>query len=150
GPGYGSGTYWVDHVRRPVRFADSVRLAESLGAGAFVEVGPGGALTAAVSQSLFDEQAVSVAMMGQDRPGGDAVLSGLARLYTAGALVNWVAVLAGVGAARVELPTYGFARQRFWLGDGSGESVGQTNADSGAVDRLRDLAPAEQRRRMVD
>jgi acyl transferase domain-containing protein len=41
--GYGSAAYWVDHVRRPVRFADGVRVAESLGAGVFVEVGPGGA-----------------------------------------------------------------------------------------------------------
>ena len=40
GAGYGSASYWVDHVRMPVRFADSVRLAESLGASVFVEVGP--------------------------------------------------------------------------------------------------------------
>ncbi|WP_156772186.1 type I polyketide synthase, partial [Mycobacterium sp. 1245805.9] len=48
GPGYGSPEYWVEHVRAPVRFADGVQQAETLGAGVFVEVGPGKALTAAV------------------------------------------------------------------------------------------------------
>ena len=41
GPGYGSARYWVEHVRRPVRFLDGVRAAEALGATAFAEVGPG-------------------------------------------------------------------------------------------------------------
>ncbi|WP_156767291.1 type I polyketide synthase, partial [Mycobacterium sp. E796] len=48
GPGYGSPQYWVEQVRAPVRFADGIQLAETLGAGVFVEVGPGKALTAAV------------------------------------------------------------------------------------------------------
>ena len=56
GPGYGSPQYWVEHVRRPVRFARGVQTVESLGAGVFVEVGPGGGLTAAVEQSLTTEQ----------------------------------------------------------------------------------------------
>ncbi|OOK64172.1 phenolphthiocerol synthesis polyketide synthase type I Pks15/1 domain protein, partial [Mycobacterium kansasii] len=40
GSGYGSASYWLEHVRKPVRFADSVALIESLGAVTFVEVGP--------------------------------------------------------------------------------------------------------------
>ena len=74
GPGYGSADYWVEHVRRPVRFVDGVRLAESLGAGVFVEVGPGAALTAAVEQSLATEPAASVVTMAKDRPEVDSLL----------------------------------------------------------------------------
>ena len=37
----------------------------------------------------------------------------------AGVPVDWRAAIAGLGGRRVELPTYGFARQRFWLPGGA-------------------------------
>ncbi|BBX96268.1 hypothetical protein MLAC_15620 [Mycobacterium lacus] len=117
GPGYGSAQYWVEHVRQPVRFADGVRAAESLGAGVFVEVGPGGGLSAAVEQSLTAEQAVSVVTLAKDRPEAESLLAGLGHLFTAGVGVDWRAVF-GAGR-RVELPTYAFDRRRFWLSCGS-------------------------------
>ena len=45
GAGYGSPQYWAAHVGAPVRFFDGVRAAEAAGAGLFVELGPGAALT---------------------------------------------------------------------------------------------------------
>ncbi len=121
GPGYGSADYWVEHVRRPVRFVDGVRCAESLGAGAFLEVGPGAALTAAVEECLAAEPAVSAVSMPKDRPEVDSVLLAAGRLFASGADVGWAAAFAGLAAGRVDLPTYAFARRRFWL---STESVG--------------------------
>ena len=131
GPGYGSPQYWVDHVRQPVRFADGVRAAEALGARAFVEVGPGRGLTAAVEQSLTSEQATSVVMLAKDRPEAESALGALGHLFTIGVGVDWPAAI-GDGH-RVDLPTYGFVRQRFWLplsavGSGNVSSVGLTRA----------------------
>ena len=120
GPGYGSPQYWVEHVRRPVRFADGVRAAESLGAGVFVEVGPAGGLSAAVEQSLTAEP-VSVLTLAKDRPEAESLLAGLGQLFTTGVGVDWPAVLGG--GRRVDLPTYGFVRQRFWLPFGSAGSA---------------------------
>src|ERR1700758_1391892 len=117
GSGYGSPQYWVEHVRQPVRFVDGVRAAESLGAGVFVEVGPGRGLTAAVEQSLTTEQAVSVVTLAKDRPEAESLLAALGHLFSRGAGVDWPTALGG--GRRVDLPTYGFVRQRFWLPLGS-------------------------------
>ena len=121
GPGYGSAQYWVEHVRQPVRFADGVRAAESSGAGVFVEVGPGGGLTAAVEQSLTGESAASVVTLAKNRPESESLLAALGQLFTSGVGVDWPAAL-GSGR-RVDLPTYGFVRQRFWLLPGSSGSA---------------------------
>ena len=134
GPGYGSADYWVEHVRRPVRFVDGVRLAESLGAGVFVEVGPGAALMTAVERSLATEPAVSAVSMAKDRPEVDALLLAAGQLFASGADVDWAAVFAGLATHRVDLPTYAFQRRRFWL---SSESVGPRDTAS------LGLAPAE-------
>ena len=104
GPGYGSAAYWVEHVRQPVRFVDGVQLAESLGAGVFVEVGPGAALTAAVEQSLTTEQAISVVTMAKDRPEIDSLLIAAGQLFATGVSVDWAAALCRLGC-----PTGGVA-----------------------------------------
>ncbi|WP_438502117.1 SDR family NAD(P)-dependent oxidoreductase [Mycobacterium arosiense] len=127
GPGYGSVAYWVDHVRRPVRFVDGVQLAESLGAGVFLEVGPGAALTSAVAQSLTTDRASTVVTMAKGHPEVDSLLRAAGELFTAGADVQWAAAFADLPARRVELPTYAFVRRRFWL---SGDSVGSANIAS--------------------
>uniref|UniRef100_UPI0038995C89 type I polyketide synthase n=1 Tax=Actinacidiphila paucisporea TaxID=310782 RepID=UPI0038995C89 len=45
---------------------------------------------------------------------GRTALRGLAERFAAGGAVDWAAVFTGSGARRVDLPTYPFARQRFW------------------------------------
>ncbi len=130
GADYGSAQYWVEHVRRPVRFVDGVRLAESLGAGVFVEVGPAAGLTAAVEQSLNTDHAAAVATLAKDQPEIDALLTAAGQLFVHGVAVDWPSALTGLGAGRVELPTYGFARQRFWLGAG-GEAPASSESGRG-------------------
>lgn len=153
GPGYGSPQYWVEHVRRPVRFAAGVQAAESLGAGVFVEVGPGAGLTAAVEQSLTAEHSVSAVTMAKDRPEIDSLLNALGRLFSIGVGVDWQAMLGDLAGRVVELPTYGFARQRFWLGaTGSGGGEGPPTARQSAdlTKLLKGLDPTEQHRHLVE
>jgi acyl transferase domain-containing protein len=138
GPGYGSAAYWVQHVRQPVRFVDGVQLAESLGAGVFLEVGPGAALTAAVAESLTAERAIPVVTMPKERPECTSLLTAAGRLFATGVAVDWAAVFAGLGVCRVELPTYGFVRRRFWLplevvGSGGVSAVGLVGAGHGLL-----------------
>ena len=150
GSGYGSGHYWVEHVRQPVRFVDGVRLAESLGAEVFVEVGPDAGLSAAVEQSLHTERGTAVATLTKEVPEVDSVLSAAGRLFTIGVDVDWPTVLTGPPARRVELPTYGFARQRFWLGSTGNAAPPMVNRSVGLAERLRALPREEQRRQLVE
>ncbi|MGA8546367.1 MAG: beta-ketoacyl synthase N-terminal-like domain-containing protein, partial [Mycobacterium sp.] len=118
GEDFGSADYWTQHIRSAVRFADSIRFANSAGASRFLEVGPGGALIASIEQSLADVDIVSVPMLRKDRPEPASLMTGLAQAFASGVGVDWRAALPG--ARLVELPTYAFERRRFWLsGDGA-------------------------------
>jgi acyl transferase domain-containing protein len=149
GAGYGSAQYWVEHVRQPVRFLDGVRLAESLGANVFVEVGPAAGLSAAVEHSLSTEHAAAVATLAKDRPEVDTLLVAAGQLFALGTPVVWPSVLSGLGGRQVELPTYGFARQRFWLGLGA-DAPAPVSRAADLAEQLQALTPDDQHRRLVE
>ncbi|NED13520.1 type I polyketide synthase [Streptomyces sp. SID9124] len=116
-----SPEYWVDQVRRPVRFADAVSAAEALGARTFVEVGPDAVLTALGAASVTDEETALVPLLRRNRPEAESLVGGVGQLYAQGVRVDWRAYFAGSGARTVELPTYAFQRTRFWV-EGSGST----------------------------
>jgi acyl carrier protein len=111
-----SSAYWVDQVRRTVRFADSVDTLADKGVTTFVEVGPDGVLTALGAECLSGCDAVFVPTLRRDQEYETrALLTGAAVAHVRGVPVDWPAVFAGAEAQRVDLPTYAFDRQRLWL-----------------------------------
>uniref|UniRef100_UPI00132F719C type I polyketide synthase n=1 Tax=Streptomyces tendae TaxID=1932 RepID=UPI00132F719C len=113
--------YWVSHVRATVRFADGLRALHGLGVRKFIEIGPDAILTGLVEQTL-DTQAVPV--LRRDRTEVRTAVEAVGRLHLAGTPVDWPAVLPG--ARRVELPTYAFQHERYWLEETGG--VGDVTA----------------------
>jgi polyketide synthase 12 len=113
GDDFASADYWTQHIRAAVRFADSIRFANSTGASRFLEVGPGGGLTSSIEESLAEADIVSVPMLRKDRPEPNSLMAGVAQAFVAGVGVDWRATLPD--AKFVELPTYAFERRRFWL-----------------------------------
>ncbi|WP_327585127.1 SDR family NAD(P)-dependent oxidoreductase [Nonomuraea sp. NBC_00507] len=105
--------YWVEHVRQAVRFADGVAAARVAGAGVFLEVGPDGVLTGLAQQSLDD--AVFVPAVRRDRDEVRTVVEALGLLHSRGGVVDWEAFFAPASPRRVELPTYAFQHQRYWM-----------------------------------
>ncbi|MCG0291041.1 SDR family NAD(P)-dependent oxidoreductase, partial [Streptomyces sp. PSAA01] len=108
--------HWVRHVREPVRFHDAVEHARTAGATVFVDAGPGSAL-ASITEDAFAgagvDGAVVLSPARQDRGPVPALLGALAQLHVRGGTVDWGALL---GARRqVDLPTYAFQRERYWL-----------------------------------
>ncbi|MFF1698112.1 type I polyketide synthase [Streptomyces sp. NPDC058257] len=108
-----SPEYWVRHVRESVRFADAVGTLVDEGVGTFVEVGPGGTLSALGQESA--PEATFVPTLRGDRPEALAATTTIGQLHVRGVEVDWEAFFAGRGARRVDLPTYAFQRERFWL-----------------------------------
>ncbi|MEV5839470.1 type I polyketide synthase [Nocardia sp. NPDC052112] len=124
---YGTVEYWVRHVREPVRFADGVAAAVAAGGTRFVEIGPGSSASAMVAETVDPVAAVTIPLMRHGRPEARSVVAGVGRLFTSGGAVDWGAYFAGTGARRVDLPTYAFQRQHYWLtasrGDVSGSGL---------------------------
>ncbi|MEW2157437.1 type I polyketide synthase [Streptomyces sp. NPDC007189] len=109
-----SAEHWVEHVRRPVRFADAVRRLDEQGAGRFLELGPDGTLTALAQGCLDGDGHLLTPLLRKDRPEPASLLAAVAELRLHGGQVDWNAVFAPTGATVVDLPTYAFAHERFW------------------------------------
>ncbi|MBT2379773.1 SDR family NAD(P)-dependent oxidoreductase, partial [Streptomyces sp. ISL-111] len=121
-----SPDYWVDHVRRAVRFADGVDWLASHGVTDFLELGPDSALSAMAQDCLettgTDTHAVFPALRG-DRSEVQTLITALAGLHVRGVTVRWANCFTGTGARRHDLPTYAFQRRRYWP-KGTGAHVG--------------------------
>ncbi|MFY2862114.1 acyltransferase domain-containing protein, partial [Mycobacterium sp. THU-M104] len=115
---FASSSYWKRHIREAVRFADSIRFAHSAGATRFLEVGPGGGLTASIEESLSDAPVLTASLLRKDRPEPVTLVNAVAHGFVTGMDVDW---RGAIGMANfVELPTYAFERRRFWLSGGGG------------------------------
>ncbi|MEU2849957.1 beta-ketoacyl synthase N-terminal-like domain-containing protein, partial [Streptomyces sp. NPDC007049] len=108
-----SPEYWVRHVRESVRFADAVGTLVDEGVGTFVEVGPGGTLSALGQESAPD--ALFVPVLRGDRPEAVAATTAAGQLHVRGVRVDWAPFFDGRGARWLDLPTYAFQRERYWL-----------------------------------
>ncbi|MER6789559.1 type I polyketide synthase [Streptomyces sp. NPDC000658] len=109
--------YWARQVRETVRFHDGVRWLADQSVAACLELGPGGALVAMAREAL-DEPGRDTALaptLQHERPEAAGFLTALAELHVHGVHVDWAATLADRGGARVELPTYAFRHERYWL-----------------------------------
>ncbi|WP_436387326.1 type I polyketide synthase [Amycolatopsis sp. MEPSY49] len=105
--------YWVRHVREAVRFADGVRTLVADGVTRFVELGPDAVLAALVPDCAGPAEVSVGSVLRKGHDEERSLLTALAGLHTAGGDVDWAAVH-GRGR-RVELPTYAFQRERYWL-----------------------------------
>ncbi|GAB2846751.1 type I polyketide synthase [Lentzea nigeriaca] len=111
----GTAGYWVRQAREAVRFADAVRTLEAGGVTDFVEIGPGGVLTEQARATVTGAEVVPAQRGARSETA--ALLRALAALHVTGREVEWGAVFAAWHGNRVELPTYPFQRETYWLSD---------------------------------
>ncbi|MHB9864444.1 type I polyketide synthase [Streptomyces sp. YIM S03343] len=110
----GDPGHWARQVREAVRFADGVRTLEEQGVTTYVEIGPGGVLTALAGESVTVD-ATLVPLLRRDTDEPESFTAALARLHVRGHAPDWATLLASLGARQVDLPTYPFQRGHYWL-----------------------------------
>ncbi|MGP4029182.1 type I polyketide synthase, partial [Actinomadura sp. 3N407] len=123
------GEYWYQNLRRPVEFEPAVRALLAEGFGTFIEVSPHPVLATTIEQTLEAAgaaDAVVVESLRRDDGGWARFATSLGHAHAHGIDVDWHAVFDGRPARHVNLPTYPFRRQRYWIepSAGGGNAVG--------------------------
>ncbi len=129
----GSPDYWARHCRETVRFAPALQTLLAEKDFVLVEVGPGRTLTTFAGQSP-DKSPIRAAIATlpefaarADEPATFA--RALAALWCEGAPLDWTK-LGAEGARRISLPTYAFARKRYWVDAPAAATVERAAAPS--------------------
>lgn len=111
--------YWAEQMRRPVRFATGLDNLLKSKVEVIIEIGPGKTLSAPARQQVgLDGEAKVIATFGHSAPHEDEqaqALRALGSAWEAGATVDWKKFYSGERRRRVQLPTYPFERQRYWI-----------------------------------
>jgi pimaricinolide synthase PimS1 len=115
-----SAHYWVRHVRETVQFAAGVQWLVAQSVCNFIELGPDGVLSAMARECLSatgasESAPIAEPLLRVGRSEYQALLEALARSWVGGVGVDWKAISEQAGGSRVELPTYAFQRERYWL-----------------------------------
>ncbi|MEM7482576.1 MAG: amino acid adenylation domain-containing protein [Acidobacteriota bacterium] len=111
--------YWVEHLRRPVRFAAGLATLAESGALVLLEVGPGdslGNLARRQGEAVKASRAVpSMPHPKRPQPEAEALATAVGRLWLAGIATEAEGHWAGRPHRAVALPTYPFQRRRHWV-----------------------------------
>ncbi|MCA1217796.1 type I polyketide synthase [Streptomyces sp. 8L] len=120
--------HWYSNVRHTVRFEGAARTALEQGFPLLLEISPHPALVVGL-QDVIDDLGADAATWGtlrRDEGGMDRFLLAMAQAYVHGVSVDWAKMFPG--AKVVDLPTYAFQHDSFWLEDsnpaGDAASIG--------------------------
>lgn len=108
--------YWVEHVRDAVLFLDAARELGAQKINACVEIGPGANLVKLAPQCIESTTPVTY-LHSVERGGSETahLTATIAGLYNAGVAIQWNKLFVGGKHTRVNLPTYPYQKQSYWV-----------------------------------
>ncbi|MFI1851539.1 type I polyketide synthase [Streptomyces sp. NPDC020480] len=131
--------YWVENLRRQVRFGTAVEAVLADGYRVLVEAGPHPVLSVGIQETAqtLDLPVATVPTLQRDQGGPTQLARALAQAFAAGLPVDWKTWYGVTAAAPpvLDLPTYPFRHQHYWIdpatigGQGDPHSLGLTSAD---------------------
>lgn len=107
--------YWVEQIRATVRFEASLQQVVANGCGLFLELGPKPTLLN-LAQGIPECSKISMVSSLHPRTNDDHhIIEALGQLYEAGYLPNWQNYHRHHPGKRTTLPSYPFAKERYWI-----------------------------------
>ncbi|MEW1547806.1 SDR family NAD(P)-dependent oxidoreductase [Streptomyces tsukubensis] len=127
-------SYWFRNLRRPVRFAPALESLLRDEHTALVEISPHPVLAMGMLEitETAGSPATVLSTLRRDDGGMDRFHRALAEAHVHGVAADWATVFAGTGARPVDLPTYAFQHERFWLDETSGRRSGAAGSGQDA------------------
>nr|WTA24006.1 SDR family NAD(P)-dependent oxidoreductase [Streptomyces sp. NBC_00853] len=128
--------YWFRNLRQTVELEQATRTLLDQGFGVFVESSPHPVLTVGMQETVEDagREAAVLGSLRRNEGGLERFWLSLGEAYVRGVAVDWDAVFAGTGAQRLDLPTYAFQQEHFWLESGTAPDAGPAMSPSDAAD----------------
>src|SRR5690606_18958994 len=110
-------SYWTEHIKNTVRFADVLETINTLGTTIFIEVGPGKVTSSLARQALGREKHAIVTSleMASEQAELTSLLKAVGTVWLHGAEPNWKAIYGGKEIDKLNLPNYAFDKKRCWV-----------------------------------
>ncbi len=110
-----TATYWLQHCRQPVLFAEGIKSLQQAGCTAFLECGAKPVLSPMLLANFVEQERIFASVRPRQ---ADSLLHCAAQLYVGGFNLNWQQVFVEPPkGARPVLPVYPFSGKRYWLPD---------------------------------
>lgn len=108
--------YWIENLRKPVLFYNTINQLFNDGYTTFIEIGPHPVLLGSVQQSVKPhfKNINLLASLRREEPEQETMFKAVASLYTNGFTINWKNFYKEKGK-HVQLPAIRWQRQRYWL-----------------------------------
>ena len=110
---------WLEHVREPVRFAESIKTLHEQGCRLYLEIGPHPTLLGMAARCLPEGAGEWLPSLRRGRSDWRQMLESLGALYVQGAPIDWQGFDRDYARRKVLLPTYPFQRKRYWISERS-------------------------------
>jgi acyl transferase domain-containing protein len=114
GPEIATADYWSRQLREPVRFEAGMQALHAMDVRVFVEIGPQPTLLGLGRRCLPEGAGAFLPSLRRNRADWSQLLESLAALYVSGVEVDWKGYDRDYARSKVTLPTYPFARERYW------------------------------------
>ena len=139
-----AASYWRRQIREPVRFAESIRTLRDEGAALFVEIGPHTSSLSMGAACVALDRGAWIPSLRRGQDDLKSFLEAMGALVVQGAAIAPAAFARGFPGRPVELPTYPFQRERFWIELGAGAGVAAPRGIAPAAADVGAGAPSSQ------